>query len=63
MMISVSHTCGHAADHVVYGRAEQIGRQRESLKETNCPDCFHAKVLRLTANAEVETHPPISRRH
>ena len=63
MMIAIRHLCGHTAHHVVYGPEEQVAGQRESLKETQCPDCFHAKVLRLTAsNASVETRRPLSRR-
>lgn len=63
MMISIRHRCGHTAHHVVYGPEEQIAAQRESLRETQCPDCFHDKVLRLTAsNVSAEIRRPLSRR-
>jgi hypothetical protein len=65
MMISISHCCGHAADHVVYGSGELIVRQRESMTGTHCPDCFHAKVQRLTASsvqAAAAPRPPLPRR-
>ena len=47
MIISINHCCGHASPHVLYGSKDQLSRQREELRQTRCPDCFYAKVLRL----------------
>ena len=49
MIISVKHVCGHVFHHVVFGKKEILVRQEKSLATTQCPDCFHAKVMRLTA--------------
>lgn len=45
MIVSLTHACGHAYDHVLYGTQRQLLRQRKELVESRCPDCFRAKVI------------------
>ena len=61
MIISVTHLCGHTSKHVGYGTLQQLARQGETLETTPCPDCFHAKVMRLTAAANRAPAPAVPR--
>ncbi len=47
----VTHSCGHAAEHQLYGKLAQREYRMERLAEETCPDCQAAERDRANQQA------------